>query len=113
MRLSVLVLVLSGCVDAPLPDDPPATRLVAIWDPLACGEPHRVVVELVDDDSHPESSSAPCALASLSIDLPHRGLYRGKIYAWVLHDQPEIRSIRTVELFVDEPVVRWTVPTPE
>ena len=99
-----------ACVDAPLPRSPPQAKVVAAWDPLVCGDPHRVVVELEDDDGVPLSVSAPCTLGGLTIDAPHFGVYRGRIYAWEL-GKPE-RSFASVHLIVDEPIVRWDVETP-
>jgi len=103
-----------ACIDAPLPDTPSVARIVTAWDPLACGDPHRVVVELEDDDGTRLSASTTCAHGSLSLDAPHFGIYRGRIYAWqqVEHAEPEIRSEMPIRLTVDEPVVRWWVMTP-
>jgi len=96
--------VFGACVDvAPMPAMPQA-KLVASWDPLACGAPHRVAVELEDDDGAMLSSSAPCALGALTLDVPHFGIYRGRVYAWTL-GAPE-RTIAPVDLAIDAPVVR-------
>jgi len=102
--------VFGACVDAPLPNDEPQARVVAAWDPLECGEPHRVVIELEDDAGIPLASSAPCALGELTLDAPRLGRYRGQIYAWTLDDT--VRSMTAVDLSVDAPVMRWVVPTP-
>lgn len=102
---------LFGACVANVPDEPePVSRLIASWDPLACGEPHRVVLELEDENGNPVSSSTPCWLGGLAVDLPRWGWYTGRIYTWVL-DQP-IRSIRNVTLAVDAAIVRWQVITP-
>jgi hypothetical protein len=101
-----------ACIDAPVPDTPPVARVVTSWDPLVCGDPHRVVVELEADDGEMVSASTPCAVGSLALDVPHLGSYGGRIYAWVLDGEPRIRSITPVRLTVDEPVVRWIVQTP-
>jgi len=100
-----------ACVDAPFPDTPPVARVVTSWDPLECGPPHRVVVELEDEAGVMIAASAPCALGVITLDAPHFGIYRGRIYAWML-EEPQIRSITPVRLAVDEPVVRWLVATP-
>ena len=100
-----------ACVDAPDPPSPPQAKIVAAWDPLACGEPHRVVVELEDDVGAPLSLSTPCTLGGLTIDVPHLGIYNGRIYAWTL-GEPD-RSITPVELVVDQSVIRWDVETPQ
>jgi hypothetical protein len=102
--------VFGACVDAPLPQDQPQARVIAAWDPLQCGDPHRVVIELEDDDGVPLSASAPCALGELTLDAPRMGRYRGQIYAWTLDDT--VRSSTAVELSIDAPVMRWVVPTP-
>ena len=99
-----------ACVDTPAPDDTPQARVVAAWDPLACGDPHRVVVELADDAGAQLSVSAPCTLGGLTIDVPHFGTYHGRVYAWTL-GEPD-RSIATADLAVDVPVVQWAVETP-
>lgn len=100
----------SGCVDTPLPDLEPQARIVASWDPLLCGEPHRVVIELEDHDGAKLSKSVPCETGGTTIDIAHWGVYRGRIYAWLLG--PEIRSVVHVRLDVDAPVIFWTVDTP-
>src|SRR5688572_5287766 len=91
-----LVIVLGACLDAPVAGGAPVARVVAGWDPLACGEPHRVVLELALDpapDPAPDpaidaarglaedagttsSASAPCHLGGLSLDVPRLGTYR-------------------------------------
>ena len=101
----------AGCIDEPLPaaGDPQA-RIVAAWDPLSCGDPHRVVIELEDDDGAKLSRSVPCELGGVTIDIRHWGVYRGRIYAWSLG--PEIWSVKEVQFEVDSPVIYWTVETP-
>jgi hypothetical protein len=101
-----------GACVADVPDDPPppAARLVTSWDPLACGSPHRVVVELASDEGLEVSSSAPCANGGLTLDAPRWGIYTGRIYTWV-QGEP-IRSVRHVTLAVDAPIVHWQVITP-
>lgn len=99
-----------ACIDTPLVDGPPIARVVASWDPLACGEPHRVVVELADDAGAEVSASAPCASGGLSVDVPHFGVYYGRVYAWAPGDP--MRSVVPVRLVVDEPVVQWAIEPP-
>lgn len=105
-------LAFTACIDSPLPDrdDDPIARVVVVWDPLACGDPHRVVVELEDHAGVKLSSSTPCNAGSLAIDTPHFGTYYGRIYAYELGKVA--RSITPVQLTVDEPVTRWLVMTP-
>jgi hypothetical protein len=100
-----------ACVDTPLPPSPPEARIVVAWDPLACGTPHRVAVELEDEDGARLMVSTACELGLLMVDAPHFGIYRGRIYAWSL-GEPE-RSIVPVQLVVDQPIVRWNVMTPK
>ena len=102
-------LTFAACIDVPLDSDPPLARLVASWDPLACGDPHRVVLELADEAGVQVSSSAPCWLGGVALDVP-MGLYRGRIYSWQL-DHP-IRSISVVSIAIDANIVRWQLPTP-
>ena len=70
-----------ACVDVPRSPPVPDAKIVAAWDPLACGEPHRIVVELEDEAGVPLSASAPCSLGGLVLDPPHFGTYRARIYA--------------------------------
>lgn len=100
-----------GCVDAPLPNEPPQAKIVATWDPLSCGEPHRVAVELEDQDGRPVSASTVCPTGSLTLEARQFGVYIGRIYAWELGTGE--RSGEDVSLVVDEPVVRWQVKTPQ
>jgi len=102
----------AACIDAPVPDTPPAARIVAAWDPLACGSPHRVVLELEDDAGAMIAASTQCSTGMLTLDAPHWGIYRGRLYAWELEDEVEIRSVMTIRMTVDEPIVRWWVATP-
>ena len=99
-----------ACVDAPPYDHPPAARVVVSWDPLSCGDPHRVVVELEDDSGAEISSSTPCAIGGLALDAPWYGIYRGRIYSWSAGEP--IRSVVPVRITVDEPIVRWIIATP-
>jgi hypothetical protein len=101
---------IAGCIDAPLPDVEPQSRIVASWDPLACGDPHRVVIELEDDDGRMLSRSVPCDAGGVTIDIPRFGVYWGRIYAWTFG--PEIRSVLHVRIEVDAPVIFWAVDTP-
>jgi hypothetical protein len=113
---SMLVSTLCGaapaaCIDSPPgPTAPSGAKIVVQWDPLACGTPHRIAVELEDEEGLPLSSSAPCALGGLSLGAPHYGVYTGRAYAWTA-GQP-IRSITPAWIVVDEPIVRWIVETP-
>jgi len=100
-----------ACVDAPMPRPAPQAKILASWDPLACGDPHRVVVELEDDAGAPLSVSAPCTVGGLTIDAPHFGIYRGRIYAWVLGGSEH--PFEDVNLIVDQPIVRWDMQTPK
>jgi len=102
---------LAACIDDPPEGEAPqGARIVVQWDPLACGVPHRVAIELADEEGRPISSSAPCALGGLVLEAPHLGVYVGRVYAWTA-GQP-IRSITPVQLDVDERIVRWLVATP-
>lgn len=123
MRLAALVLspwfatvlywlCFTACIDAPMSevDEPSIARVVVEWDPLACGPPHRVAVELEDHAGVKLAASTPCAAGSLAIDAPHFGLYYGRVYAWEAGE--EIRSVVPVRLTVDAPIVRWLIATP-
>ena len=102
MRFMIALVTLVGCVDRPLGADPPSARVIAAWDPLACGAPHRVCVEL-DGDVAIEAS-APCELGSVTLDVPSFG-------AFYVRAGPDVADLREVgELVVDQPVVAWEVP---
>src|SRR3954462_11330736 len=75
---------LAACIDAPPEPRMSPGRLVVGGDPLAGGEPHRLVVELRDDAGAVLSASTPCSLGTLAIDVAHFGSYRARIYPWVL-----------------------------
>lgn len=113
MKLVVVafVLVLGGCL-ATLPDDdtPPASRVIVQWNPLECGTPHRVVLELEHEDGTDASSSVPCILGSLTVDLSQWGIYFGRFYGWELG--VPIRGVEPVTLTVDAPVVHWQLLEP-
>jgi hypothetical protein len=106
----LLGLTVGACLDAPPEPGPAVARLVAAWDPLACGDPHRIVVELEGDDGATLSASTPCNIGGVTLDVPHFGSYRGRIYAWAL--AAPIRSITPIDLMIDEPIVHWQVSTP-
>jgi hypothetical protein len=99
-----------ACIDSPAAETAPQARVVAVWDPLACGGPHRVVIELEDEGGTPLVHSAPCALGGLVLDVRHFGVWRGRIYAWAIG--APAHSIVPVQLTVEEPVVRWEFETP-
>lgn len=100
-----------GCLDVPLEATGPQAKIVAEWDPLPCGAPHRVAVELEDSDGVPISASTNCSLGSLSLDARHFGVYIGRIYAWEVGIGE--RSTATIHLAVDEAIVHWYVATPQ
>ena len=102
--------VMAACLDVPGEPGPAAARLVVAWDPLACGDPHRVAIELEDDAGEPRAASVPCSLGGLTVDLAHFGIYRGRIYAWALG--VPVRSATPIDLTIDEPIVHWQVATP-
>lgn len=107
---SVFWLAFTACIDSPMPDEPALARVIVAWDPLACGEPHRVAVELEDQDGIKLSSSTPCTAGSLTLEARHFGVYYGRVYAW--EAGKDIRSVTPVRIFVDEPVTRWLIVTP-
>jgi hypothetical protein len=115
-RMQVFVLlvcacVAGACVDQPYPDLEPQSRVIALWDPLDCGsDPHRVVIELEDTLGVPISHSVPCEIGGLTFDVPHWGVWQGRVYAWRIG--PEIRSVLAVRVDVDAPIIHWIVETP-
>jgi hypothetical protein len=99
-----------ACLDEPLPSSSSAAQLVVGWDPLGCGDPHRVAIDLEDDGGARLSGSTPCNLGRLGLGVAHLGAYHGRIYAWAL-DGPAGPSI-PVDLTIDQPIVEWFVATP-
>ncbi|HEX2686441.1 MAG TPA: hypothetical protein VHN14_07475 [Kofleriaceae bacterium] len=67
------------------------------------------MVEL-EDDSGPGLGILSVKPRRLTLDVPHFGSYRGKIYAWAL--AAPIRSVTPVDLMIDESVVYGQVLTP-
>lgn len=106
----LLWTTLCGCIDEPPAPSSAVARLVTAWDPLGCGDPHRVVVELEDDSGAKISASAPCSIGGLTLDVAHFGIYHGRIYAWAF-DAP-MRSVTLVDVTIDEPIVHWQVSVP-
>jgi hypothetical protein len=102
MKRSIVALpLITSCIDAPYePAPPPAVaRVVASWDPLACGEPAaRVALELEDEAGARLARSVPCALGGITLDVAHYGVYFGTPGA--------------ARLIVDEPMVYWQVSVP-
>jgi hypothetical protein len=116
----------AACIDAPPEARLSPARLVVAWDPLACGDPHRLVAELRDDAGAVMSASTPCSLGTLAVDVARFGSYRGRLYAWAL-DQPgrpgaptgatdgvaDRAAIEvTIEVTIDQPIVHWDVTVP-
>ena len=102
----------TACIDSPLePEPPPIARVIVQWDPLACGDPDRIAVELEDHAGVRVASSAPCRAGSLTLDTPHFGVYYARISAAAEGEEAR-RAITPMRLVVDEPVVRWWVVTP-
>ena len=101
MQTTIVVLpLLASCIDAPYEPAPLPTvaRVIASWDPLACGERTRVALELEDESGATLARSAPCALGGLMLDVAHYGVYFGTPGA--------------DRLIVDEPMVYWQVSVP-
>jgi hypothetical protein len=111
LSCAVVAVCLGACLDEPLPPGPSAARLIVGWDPLACGDPHRVALELEDDSGVRQSASAPCNLGGVGLGVSHYGIYHGRIYAWAL-DAPA-HSSTPVDLTIDQPIVEWFVATPQ
>lgn len=103
--------VFVSCLDAPVPDLPPAARVVTAWDPRACGDPHRVAVELEDDFGVLVTGSAPCERGSVALDVVHFGVYEARVYPWSL-EAPTREIALSARLPVDQAIVHWSVQTP-
>jgi len=97
----------AACIDQPMPPAPPQSKLVASWDPLSCGRAHRIAVELEDDDGVPLSTSVLCSHGSFTLDIPHFGIYQGRVYAWTLGSADQL--LAPLRLAVDQPVITLAV----
>jgi hypothetical protein len=110
-NLQLLAALLAvGCSTTSMPDATPQARLVVNWDPLVCGAPHRVVLELEDDAGVSTSESVPCEIGSITLDVTHWGVYRARIYAWTPDTTPY--SIVFMRLDIDQQIIYLTVETP-
>jgi hypothetical protein len=107
---AVLWTGFAACIDAPDGSRRSLARLVVAWDPLACGDPHRIVVELGDDSGAVTSASTPCSLGTLAIDVARFGSYHGRIYAWALGAPAGPEA--PIDVTIDQPIVRWPLETP-
>jgi hypothetical protein len=107
---AILWIAFAACLDAPLESGPAVARLVVAWDPLACGAPHRIAVELADEAGVSVAASTPCNLGGVTVDVAHLGTYHGRIYAWAF-DAP-MRSVAPIDVVIDQPIVRLPVATP-
>lgn len=109
--ITMAIGVLAGCLSTvPDDDEPPASRVIVQWNPLECGEPHRVVLELEHEDGTDASSSVPCILGSLTLELGQWGIYFGRFYGW--EAGVPIRGVEAVTLTVDAPVIHWQLTEP-
>lgn len=106
----LIVVSASACIDEPLAPAPPLARLVVSWDPLACGPPHRVALELEDEVGGSQSAAGPCQLGALAVDVSHHGVHRGRLYSPVAGGPS--RSVVPLELVIDAPIVHCHVATP-
>ena len=89
----------------------PQSRLVASWDSEGCRKDgHVVVIDLEDDGGAALSAWAPCYLGTVTLDVLHWGVYRGRVFAWTPDE--DIRSVSKVRVDVDAPVIYWAVATP-
>ncbi|HTR55220.1 MAG TPA: hypothetical protein VMJ10_31275 [Kofleriaceae bacterium] len=100
-----------ACVAVEPPAGVPQADVIFEWDPLACGDPHRIAVELSDDSGQRLATSVPCDVGAAELAAVAYGSYRGRIYAWALGE--DARSVAPLELDVDDRVVRTTVATPK
>ena len=94
-----------ACIDETSREAPPVARIVATWDPLACGPPHRVVLELEDEGGAKLATSMPCNAGGLALDARHFGIYRGRVYATELDPH-------RVELWVEQEIYAWWMGSP-
>ncbi len=106
----LLWAVFAACLDTPGAPGAAVARLVVAWDPLACGAPHRVAVELDDEAGVRVSASTPCSLGAVTVDVGHTGAYHGRIYAWAIGEP--VRSVTAIDVVIDQAVVRRQVATP-
>ena len=110
--MRTVLAVVAGCAttDEPL-EVVPQSQLVASWDSEPCRKDgHIVVIDLEDEGGAAVSAWAPCFLGTVSLDVVHWGVYRGRVFAWTPDES--IRSVSKVRVDVDAPVIYWTVVTP-
>jgi hypothetical protein len=100
----------SACLDTPSPHAAAVASLVTTWDPLICGDPHRVEVELTDATGVTSAASAPCDLGVVALDVAHLGNYTGRVYAWEVGEPA--RSITPITIAIDAPEAHQQVATP-
>ena len=108
----LVALSLAGCLDAPIADTPAIARLVASWDPLECGAPHRVVIELalVDavDAGGSLAASGWCALGGLAVEVPRLGSYHARARADDLGSSPPLHK----DIAIEHAIVDWSIGEP-
>jgi hypothetical protein len=107
---SIAVVECCACVELPMTTaPPPRIELVASWDVGQCRMPHRIAVDLTDDDGDHVSHAAPCAAGTMTLEVPRLGTYRGSVYAWELGSAGGVATADAVEVDVDASVTRWDI----
>lgn len=110
IRVALAAVLLAACGNPPpLPDAGPQAQLFAQWNPRTCRGPYRVVIDLEDSAGAPLDGHAPCPAGGAMLDVPHWGIYRGRVFADT-HDQDHPQT--DVRIEIDEPVVYWMIDTP-
>ena len=105
--------VFGACVDAEVEATPPLSRVLVAWGPLACGDPHRVIIELdAIDDGARVVRSVPCAIGWMALDVPHVGDYRARVDSAPDGDGSDATLVDEIELDIETQIVRWTLEAP-
>lgn len=113
-RPALILIFFVGCLTSPpegeVPE--PVARIVAMWDPLMCGGPHRIAVELEAESGARYSKSAPCQVASVTIDVDHWGFFFARAYSWIAGEPRREENDIASALSIDAPIVYWQVSVP-
>jgi hypothetical protein len=110
----IYALLPVGCLASPPEGETPepVARIVAMWNPLACADPLRVVVELEAESGARYSRSAPCAVGTVTVDVDHWGFFFARAYSWVAGVPRREENDIASTLAIDAPIVYWQVSVP-
>ena len=105
----VASIATAACVSLPDTSTEVQPQLIAVWDAMGCGPPHRVAFALADDTGDSVARSAPCDAGTLVFDVPRLGTYTGEVYAWSLAGGSGAAD--DVSIDVVAAMTRWELPS--